>query len=107
VNRIVVPLDEFWQYIYVSERIFIRHISVQLIANCAMASSDYSTFHIRFSIYLKLNTFFLQHVLERFVQKLFVPICSHPDSPSVCIFCEDRAKSEATAVHVFALNDTI
>jgi hypothetical protein len=58
VNIFVVTPDEFRQYVYVSVRVSVCHEFVQIIANCAVASFDYTTFQIRISTYLKLNTLF-------------------------------------------------
>ena len=47
VNRIVIPTDEFRQYVDVSVSVSVRQFFVQLIANRAMATFYYSAFHIR------------------------------------------------------------
>jgi hypothetical protein len=58
VNR-VLPLDEFRQYIFVSVRIIICHILVQLFAYGAMASFDDRVCYVRISTHLELNTLLL------------------------------------------------
>jgi hypothetical protein len=63
VNRIVVPLDEFRQYIYVSVRALMPYIFTACREWCD-GSLDYRTFQIRVFTYLKLNTLLFQHVFE-------------------------------------------
>ena len=98
MNRIVITPDEFQKYVDVSVRVSVRRVFVQLIANLAVATFKYSAFHIRVSTNLKFNSFPFQHRLELSVQKLFAPICSHPDLPSAYLFrilCEYRSKCRA------------
>ena len=47
-------------YLYV----FLCYVFVQLIANRAMDTFNYSAFHIRVTTYLKLNVLLFQHCLE-------------------------------------------
>jgi hypothetical protein len=67
MNRIDVYLDEFRQYIYVSLRVLVCHIFVQIVTNCAMASFNNRAFHVRISTHLELYTLLLQDVLGRSV----------------------------------------
>jgi hypothetical protein len=107
MNRIVVPLDEFWQYIYVSVRVLVCHLFVQLVVNCAMASLDYSTFHIRVSTHLKLNApFFYMSWKDLFKNSL--PLSVRTQIGRLCEYlAKIERNAEATAVPVFVLSGTM
>ena len=68
VDRIVIAPDEPWQYVDVSVRVSVRHLSVYLFEDCAMATFHYSAFHIRVSKDLKFNALLSQKGLEYSIQ---------------------------------------
>ena len=96
----VLAPDELRNYVDVSVRVFVCHVFVQLIANCAMATFDYSAFHIRISTYLNLNVLLFQHVFKN-SSSISVRTQIGRLRRGFEYFARIDRNAELTAVHVF------